>query len=293
MMRVRTHNFGYAVLTIMAAASIVGAQRVSAEAGQTPRSAASAIKKAEAETRHRIWPNLPPNQDPAAVARGKRLFSANCTFCHGAEATGGNGGPDLIRSVLVNHDEHGNLIGPVIRGARVDKGMPKFDFTNAQIADIVAFLHQRNRDARIRFSYKISNVAVGNIAAGKTYFEAHCSSCHSPTGDLAGIATKYPGDALQQLWLDPAASLAQAGQRLPPSRVAVTLPSGKVVSGRLEHVNEFNVSFYGPDGRYHSLPVTPGMKISVKNPLSAHEEILKHLTDTDMHNVTTYLETLK
>lgn len=293
-MRMRKHISGYAAVAIMAAAALIaGVQRLSAAAGQTPQSAAAAVKKAEAETRHRIWPNLPPNQNPATVARGKRLFSANCTFCHGAEATGGNGGPDLIRSVLVNHDEHGNLIGPVIRGARVDKGMPKFDFTDAQIADIVAFLHQRNRDARIRFSYKIANVAVGNVAAGKDYFEAHCSACHSPTGDLAGIATKYPGDALQQLWLDPAASLAQAGHPLPPSHVAVTLPSGKVVSGRLEHVNEFNVSFYGPDGTYHSLPVTPDMKISVSNPLSAHEELLKHLTDTDMHNVTTYLETLK
>ncbi len=258
-------------------------------AGQSKSSA----NKTAMDRMRQIWPNLPPNQDPAAVVRGKRLFSANCTFCHGPDATGGNGGPDLIRSVLVNHDEHGNLIGPVIHGARVDKGMPKFDFTDAQVADVVAFLHQRNRDARIRFTYKIANVSVGNSAAGKVYFDAHCGSCHSPTGDLAGIATKYPGDALQQLWLDPAASSSGAGQPLPPSHVTVTLPSGQVLSGRLKHLNEFNVSFYGPDGLYQSLPVTPDMKIAVKDPLAAHKELLKNLTDSDLHNVTTYLETLK
>jgi hypothetical protein len=35
------------------------------------------------------------------------------------------------------------------------------------------------------------------------------------------------------------------------------------------------------------------MKIRVEDPLSAHEELLRHITDTDMHNVTTYLEALK
>ena len=68
-----------------------------------------------------------PNQAPAAVARGKGLFETNCAFCHGAEATGGNCGPDLLRSVLVNHDEKGELIGPVIRDGRASKGMPNFN----------------------------------------------------------------------------------------------------------------------------------------------------------------------
>ena len=43
-----------------------------------------------------IYPNLPPNQAPAAVARGKRLFETNCAFCHGTDATGGNRGPFCI-----------------------------------------------------------------------------------------------------------------------------------------------------------------------------------------------------
>ena len=125
----------------------------------------------------KIWPNLPPSQSPAEVARGKVLFKSNCSFCHGAEATGGNGGPDLVRSVLVNGDEHGDLIGPTIRNGRPGKGMPAFpNFTAAQINDIVAFLHQRNRDARIRFSYRIGNVETGNAAAGKAFFAAHCAS---------------------------------------------------------------------------------------------------------------------
>lgn len=240
----------------------------------------------------KMWPNMPPNQNPAQVASGKALFESNCSFCHGPDATGGNGGPDLIRSVLVNHDEKGNLIGPTVHNGRPGKGMPPFkDFSDAQIADLVAFLHQQNRNDRIRFSYKVLNVAVGNAAAGKVYFQAHCAQCHSATGDLAGIAKKYDPGALQQLWLDPGLTM-RANDTAPKKNVTVILASGQKFSGTLQHADEFNVSLYDANG-YHSFPIKPGMSVVVHNPLAAHEKLLRHLTDTDMHNVTTYLETLK
>ena len=240
----------------------------------------------------KIWPNLPPYQNPAEVARGKALFQSNCSFCHGPEGTGGNGGPDLIRSVLVNHDEHGNLIGPTIRNGRAGEGMPAFpNFSDAQINDLVAFLHQRNRDARIRMSYRIGKVEVGNAAAGEAYFDEHCGRCHSPQGDLAGIADKYEPDQLQQLWLDPAQQIGTQ-RTIPPEKVTVMLPSGQKFTGTLKHLDEFNVSLYDANG-YRSFPITPGVQVRVDNPMQAHEDLLKHLTDTDIHDVTTYLGTLK
>lgn len=239
----------------------------------------------------KIWPNLPANQDPAEVARGKTLFESNCSFCHGRDATGGNGGPDLVRSVLVNHDEHGNLIGPTVRNGRPGKGMPAFaNFTNVQINDLVAFLHQRNRDARIRFSYRIGNVETGDANAGKAYFDAHCAHCHSPQRDLAGIAKRYDPDQLQQLWLDPAQHLKAEGKAI--ETVTVSLPSGKQFSGALKHMDEFNVSLYDANG-YHSFSIGPGVRVEVDNPLQTHEELLKQLTDADIHNVTTYLGTIQ
>lgn len=240
----------------------------------------------------KIWPNLPPNQDAAAVARGRSLFASNCSFCHGVDASGGNGGPDLMRSVLVNHDERGDLIGPTIHNGRVDKGMPAFkDLTDAQVQDLVAFLHQQNRDDRIRSSYKIRRVAVGNASAGKTYFMGHCAPCHSPSGDLAGIATKFHSGALQQLWLDPADNMI-ATEAVPFKKVTVTLPSGRQFTGKLQHVDEFDVALYDASG-YHSFPIAAGSIVEVHDPLAAHHALLRDLTDTNMHDVTTYLETLK
>jgi mono/diheme cytochrome c family protein len=245
----------------------------------------SVAKSQTADERLRsIYPNLPPNQDPAAVARGKTVFEAKCAFCHGAEANGGNGGPDLLRSVLVNHDEKGELIGPVIREGRLNKGMPAFSLSDSQISDLVAFLHQRNRDARLRFTYKVPEVAVGDAAAGKTYFQAHCGSCHSVTGDLAGIASKYAGDELQQRWLGPPSQ---------PVHVTITLASGKSFTGRLDHLDEFNASLVDDQGTYHGFQRTPELRVQTADPLDAHRKLVEHLSDRDMHNVTTYLETLK
>ena len=233
-----------------------------------------------------IYPNLPPNQDRAAVARGKDLYGANCAFCHGKEATGGNTGPDLLRSVLVNHDEKGELIGPVIRQGRTSKGMPGFDLPNSQISDLVAFLHQRNRDARLRFTYKVPSVAIGDALAGKAYFALHCTTCHSANHGLAGIASKYRGDELQQRWLDPNGQSADV-------TVIVTLSTGQKYTGRLKHLDEFSVSLYDSQGNYRSFPRNSETKVETQDPLDGHRKLLEQLSDADMHDVTTFLETLR
>src|SRR5262249_34944863 len=80
-------------------------------------------------------------EDPAAVERGSKLFAGNCGGCHGMTARGGAGAPDLVRSLVVLDDEKGILIAPVIRNGRPDQGMPKSSLSDAQIADIVAWLH--------------------------------------------------------------------------------------------------------------------------------------------------------
>src|SRR5947207_738710 len=79
--------------------------------------------------------------DTAAVERGRQAFSQDCGFCHGANARGGSSGPDLTRSTLVLEDEGGKQLGDFLRVGRPDKGMPKFDESASQAADLAAFLH--------------------------------------------------------------------------------------------------------------------------------------------------------
>lgn len=244
----------------------------------------------------RIEGHGPTNQD--AVERGKKQFVASCGFCHGANATGGESGPDLIRSVLVAHDKGGDQIGQIILNGRPEKGMPKFNMSGEQVTDIAAFLHMKAEEKSNRGAYQIQSVLTGNAKAGETYFSSHCASCHSPTGDLAHVATKYDPVALQSRFLYPRGRARRGQTATPaglPTKVTVTAPDGKQVTGVLDHIDDFSVSLRDSDGEFHSWlrERTPGLKIDIQDPLEKHAELLDLYTDQDMHNIVAYLETLK
>ncbi len=241
--------------------------------------------------------------DPEAVKRGQALFVATCGFCHGSNAHGGNSGPDLVRSVLVLHDQgSGKEIGPVIRNGRPAQGMPAFSLSDAQIKDIAAFLLSRNQAAANRMEYKILNVVTGDSKAGENYFSSHCASCHSAQGDLAHIAGKLDPVALQSRFLYPRTQNF-FGMDAPPDprsekTVTVTLGSGhnpSVYSGKLDRIDDFSVSLTDQAGQHWAwlFDSEPGIKVQVNNPLQAHIDLLKQYTDADMHNILAYLETLK
>jgi cytochrome c oxidase cbb3-type subunit III len=235
--------------------------------------------------------------DAAAVERGQKIFVAQCGFCHGSNANGGEAGPDLIRSPLALDDEGGDKIGPVILGGRPDKGMPAIHLTSDQIKDVAAFLRSRQQAAIDRGSYTIQNIVTGDAAQGEAYFSAHCASCHSPSGDLKGVAGKYDQVALQSRFLYPQSRFGgRRGARGPTPngpKVTVTTPAGQQLSGSLEYLDDFDVGLRDSSGEYHSFARNVALKMQVSDPLAKHEELLKQFTDADMHNILAYLETLK
>jgi cytochrome c oxidase cbb3-type subunit 3 len=241
----------------------------------------------------------PDRVDPQVAERGKKIFVPSCGFCHGADAAG-KSAPDLIRSQLVLHDEGGNLIGPVIHDGKPDRGMPAFPaLTKEQIADIGAFLRSRKQATSNRFSYVIQGLLTGDAQAGKAYFDGlgKCSTCHSPAGDLAGIANRYEPVDLQRRFLTPGNSMmdmfmGKTGKPLPPARVTVKLPAGDTVTGTLVRADEFNVELRDEVGWHRSFP-REGAQVDIQDPLSFHREQLARYSDADMHNILAYLETLK
>jgi cytochrome c oxidase cbb3-type subunit III len=225
--------------------------------------------------------------DPA-IESGHKQFEQSCGFCHGPDATGARG-PDLVRSSLVAHDVKGDLIGDVIRHGRPDKGMPAMPLTDAQVSDIAAFLHARAAEALssngVPSGYPVEKLLTGNANAGKAFFDGAggCNKCHSPTGDLDEVATKYPPIDLEAHMLYP------EGRR---TTVVVTLPSGEQIKGPLVHVDEFMVSLHDGSGEYRSFS-REHVKIELQDALAAHRELLGKLTQADVHNLFAYLETLK
>ncbi len=238
--------------------------------------------------------------DAETVKRGHALFVSTCGFCHGSNAGGGATGPDLVRSVLVLHDQgSGKEIGPVIHNGRPAKGMPAFGLSDAQIKDIAAYLLSRTQAAANRMEYKILNVVTGDPKAGESYFAAHCANCHSPTGDLAHIAGKMDPVALQSRFLYPRTQQSFGPGEPPDPRAqktaTVSLASGQTFSGKLDRIDDFSVSLTDAGGEHHSwlYDSERGIKVEVTNPLQGHIDLLKQYTNEDMHNILAYLETLK
>ncbi|MGC2659658.1 MAG: cytochrome c [Bryobacteraceae bacterium] len=240
-----------------------------------------------------------PKFDQAAVDRGRKVFIPACGFCHGNDARG-KSGPDLVRSALVLHDKNGDAIGPTIHNGRPDRGMPAFpSMSSEQIADISTFLHSRAAAVSNRFSYKIGNIVTGDPQKGAAFFngEGHCDTCHSPTGDLAHIASKYEPTELQRRMLYPAPNLidmfmGKAVKPLAPTKVTVHLASGEQVAGTLDHLDEFNVEMHDSAGWYRSYS-RKDVTVDVQDPRAAHSALLPKYTDDEMHNLLAYLETLK
>ncbi|HEX4810827.1 MAG TPA: c-type cytochrome [Bryobacteraceae bacterium] len=241
-----------------------------------------------------------PNKvDAAAAARGQKLFAPTCGFCHGADAAG-KSAPDLIRSQLVLHDEGGSLIGPVIHNGRPDRGMPAFPaLTNQQIADIGSFLQLRKQETSNRFGYVIQGLLTGNAKAGEAYFnsDGKCSTCHSPTGDLAGIAGRLEPVDLQRRFLSPGPSMldmfmGKQSKPLPAAKVTVRLPSGESISGTLVRADEFNIEMKDSAGWHRSVS-REGAQVDIEDPMTFHREQLAKYSDAEMHNLLAYLETLK
>jgi len=239
-----------------------------------------------------------PDYDPAAVERGHKLFVTTCAFCHGANAKGGETGPDLLRSVLVLDDENGNKIGQVVLNGRPDKGMPKFSLTPEQISDIATFLHDRIKAAALRGTYQILNIVVGDPKAGEAYFNgaAGCSGCHSVTGDLAHIGSKYDAVGVQQHIVMPREERygRSRGPVTAPITVTVTMPQGESFNGTLVRIDDFTVSLVDSNGDLRTFTRNgDNPKVEIHDPLKGHIDLLAKYTDSDIHNLTAYLVTLK
>jgi cytochrome c oxidase cbb3-type subunit 3 len=225
--------------------------------------------------------------DPA-IERGHKQFGQACGFCHGLDATGARG-PDLVRSPLVAHDVKGDLIGEVIRHGRPDKGMPAMSLTDSQVSDIAAFLHARAAEALsssgLPSVYPVEKLLTGNADAGKVFFNGpgSCNSCHSPTGDLAKVASKYSPIELEAHMLYP------DGRH---TTVALTLSSGERIKGPLAHADDFVVSLHDASGWYRSFS-RDQVKVELQDSLVAHRELLGKLTQADIHNLFAYMESLK
>jgi cytochrome c oxidase cbb3-type subunit 3 len=252
-----------------------------------------------------------PPGDPALIARGKSLFEVNCRLCHGADLRGGDmGGVNLLRSDLVLRDQHGELILPVVHGGRANPGMPPMppfpQISDDDVKALAEYIHSVAATMRGQGNPPpgtepvVLNIVVGDPAAGKTYFEQKCASCHSTSGDLAGLASRYTDPVqLQNAWVAGGGGGGRGGRgggrgSRAQTTVTVTTPQGQRVQGRLDRIDDFIVVLTPADGVQRSFRrVGDVPRVEINDPLEGHRKLLPVYTDKDIHDVTAYLVTVK
>jgi cytochrome c oxidase cbb3-type subunit 3 len=271
------------------------AGRGDASAVRAPRPAGPA---AGADNKHVV--------DAAAADRGRKVWASECIDCHGTYARGTDKGPNLVRSDLVLHDRYGSELGPFLRkGHPMQSGAASSGLTAVQIAELSHFLHQRVYDT-LRGSpiFQMHDILTGDAAAGGAYFNGAggCTACHSVTGDLKGVGSKYDPPALLAKFLNPrSGGRGGRGGRgavafVPGTKqvtLTITPPSGEPVTGVPVVFDDFDVAVRDASGELHSWTRTPQLKIVKNDPFAAHDALLEKYTDKNMHDLLAYLVTLK
>jgi mono/diheme cytochrome c family protein len=149
-----------------------------------------------------------PLADPVLQHAKETYVLFGCAYCHGVNLVARGEATDLMHSKLVGRDTDGKLIGALLRSGIPQTAklspMPQFsDLSDQQIDNLVRWIHYARAQGRFRELSEAKDPPEGNASSGKTYFDEKCGSCHSTTGDLAGIGKKYDAATLKTRFLRP------------------------------------------------------------------------------------------
>lgn len=244
------------------------------------------------------------------LLRGKALYETNCASCHAVDLRGGPKGTNLLRSGVALTDVHGELVAGAIA-----KHTPTLTIVQPDSVAIAEYIHsihatmggQGSPPGRNPTGVEL-NVLVGDAKAGEAAFGALCASCHSVTGDLKGIASKFSdARALQNGWFSGSAATfgggggggGRGGGGGGGNPATVTMADGSKLEGTLVRKDDFLVVLMLPDGTRKSMARKDGVpKVDVKDPREAHKSMAMKLIFDDpdnkkMHDITAYLWTIK
>ena len=115
-------------------------------------------------------------KDPQALKMGTRLFASNCSVCHGSDAKGAYGFPNLTDKDWRWGGEAETIKASIMNGRH--GVMPAWAEVIGEqgVADVAAFV-LTNLDGR-----SLPEGVKADAAKGKEIFAGNCVACHGPEG---------------------------------------------------------------------------------------------------------------
>lgn len=158
-------------------------------------------------------------QDPAATKVGRNVFANNCAACHGTDARGAKGYPNLVDADWLYGGEPDTVLTSVLQGRH--GMMPPMAATLPgtgvdEVANYVLSLSGLEHDKRL-------------ASEGKPKFEAICGACHAADGK--GNQALGAPNLTDDIWLHGNADLASIRDAINHGRSAV-MPAWEPIIGK-------------------------------------------------------------
>jgi putative heme-binding domain-containing protein len=220
------------------------------------------------------------------LARGKRIYVAQCALCHGIEGVGGRG-PSLNLPSLRRASDAA-AVARIIQNGISGTDMPGFwnlsENEARLVAEYVRTLGQRE-EAKL----------TGDPAKGKAIFEAQgCMACHIVRGQggnlgpvLTEIGAMRGAAHLREAVVDPNANVSESWLL-----VVATTRDGQTVRGVRANEDSFTIQLRDARGRFHSFRKAE-LKELKKEPGISTMPSYKTLSATELDDLVAYLASLR
>ena len=225
---------------------------------------------------------------PAELAAGKRIFEAQCAWCHGTGGSGGSG-PNLQRASLRHASSDASLVR-IVRTGIPGTEMPNFaiSLTDRMAWQTAAYVRSLGRAA--------AEPTAGNARRGAAIYDrSACASCHVVHGeggilgpDLTAIGAVRGPTYLRQSLVEPAAAH-------PPGYLVARAVStdGKEFRGILVNEDVFWILLRDASGAVHTLEKTDALTITREPDATLMPSYASRLAPGEVDDLVAYLTTLR
>ena len=190
-------------------------------------------------------PTPPPKLTAKDLARGEKLFQAQCAYCHGARGDGGRGA-NLARPKL-RHAPGEQALFRLISGGIPGTGMPGNVMSVQEVWQVAGYVRSLGRVKR--------EPLPGDPKRGQQIYASQgCANCHTINGsggpigpDLTDIGARSSALYLRRALVEPEADTPSGFLE-----VRAVTRDGGVVSGVRLNEDAFSIQMFDLNGRLHS-----------------------------------------